>query len=197
MRTTMLAVLMLTITTGAYAQGERELEFGGGIHLWNLQQHYDFSDFPTGPTVDLTWVRWGERWGGAFGVSGVLNRVDVREGNYTVERRLPVYGHATVRYRFRPDSNGTVWSIGVGTPWMIFWERNRPRVWDSEGGYWTMDRRPEAVEGKLVAGTLLMHTEVLVTRQVSEKLTVRAGFRVAPFIYPLMLQHVVVGVWDF
>ncbi len=80
MRTTMLAVLMLTITTGAYAQGERELEFGGGLHLWNLQQHYDFSDFPTGPTVDLTWVRWGERWGGAFGVSGVLNRVDVQRG---------------------------------------------------------------------------------------------------------------------
>ena len=165
--------------------------------MWNLQQHYDFSDFPTGPTVDLTWVRWGERWGGAFGVSGVLNRVDVREGNYTVERRLPVYGHATVRYRFRPDSNGTVWSIGVGTPWMIFWERNRPRIWDSEGGYWTMDRRPEAVEGKLVAGTLLMHTEVLVTRQVSEKLTVRGGVRVAPLIYPLMVQPVVVGVWDF
>ena len=46
MRTTILAVLMLTITTGAAAQGERELEFGGGLHLWNLQEHYDFSDFP-------------------------------------------------------------------------------------------------------------------------------------------------------
>ena len=31
MRTTILAVLMLTITTGAAAQGERELEFGGGL----------------------------------------------------------------------------------------------------------------------------------------------------------------------
>ena len=59
------------------------------------------------------------------------SRVDVREGNYTVERRLPVYGHATVRYRFRPDSNGNVWSIGVGSPLIIFWERNRPRIWDS------------------------------------------------------------------
>ena len=86
MRTTILAVLMLTIATGADAQGKRELEFGGGFHFWNLMQHYDFSDFPTGPTVDLTWVRWGERWGGAFGVSGVLNRVDVRR---RVEWALP------------------------------------------------------------------------------------------------------------
>ena len=80
---------------------------------------------------------------------------------------------------------------------MIFWERNRPRIWDSEGGYWKMDRRPEAVEGKLAVWTLLMHTEVLVTRQVSEQLKVRGGVRVAPFFYPLMLQPVVLGVWDF
>ena len=60
-----------------------------------------------------------------------------------------------------------------------------------------MDRRPEAVEGKLEVATLLMHTEVLVTRQVSERVTVRGGVRVAPFIYPLMLQPVVLGVWDF
>ncbi|MYN66842.1 MAG: hypothetical protein F4X11_17710 [Acidobacteria bacterium] len=197
MRTTILAALMLTMATAADAQGEREVEFGGGFHFWNLMQHYDFIDFPTGPTVDLTWVRWGERWGGALGVSGVLNRVDVHEGNYTVERRLPIYGHATVRYRFRPAGNGNVWSIGVGTPWTIFWERNRPRIWDSEGGYWKMDRRPEAVEGKLAVVTLLMHTEVLVTRQVSEQLKVRGGVRVAPFYYPLMLQPVVLGVWDF
>ena len=170
-------------TTGAAAQGERELEFGGGLHVWNLQQHYDFSDFPTGPTVDLTWVRWGERWGAAVGVFGVLGHVDVDEGNYTVARRLPVYGHVTVRYRFRPDGNGNVWSIGVGSPWVVFWERNRPRIWDSEGGYWTMDRRPEAVEGKLAGETLLMNTEVLVTRQVSEQVKVRVGVRVAPFIY--------------
>jgi len=102
MRATILAVLMLMVTIGVNAQGERELEFGGGLHLWNLVQHFDFSDFPTGPTVDLTWVRWRERWGAAFGVFGVLSRVDVREGNYTVERRLPVYGHVAVRYRFRP-----------------------------------------------------------------------------------------------
>ena len=195
MRTTILAVLMLTIATGADAQGKRELEFGGGFHFWNLMQHYDFSDFPTGPTVDLTWVRWGERWGGAFGVSGVLNRVDVREGNYTVERRLPVYGHATLRYQFKPDAEGNVWSLGVGTPWALFWERNHPRVWDAEGGYWTTDRRPEAVEGEFAVGTLLVHTEVLVARQVSEKLKLRAGVRVAPFIYPLMVQPVVLGVW--
>ena len=172
MRTAVLAVLMLTITTGAAAQGERELEFGGGLHVWNLQQHYDFSDFPTGPTVDLTWVRWGERWGAAVGVFGVLSHVDVNEGNYTVERRLPVYGHVTMRYRFRPDGNGNVWSIGVGSPWAIFWERNRPRIWDSEGGSWT-------------------------TRQVSAQVKVRGGVRVAPFIYPLMLQPVVLGVWGF
>ena len=152
---------------------------------------------PRGPTVDLTWVRWGERWGAAIGVFGVLSHVDVNEGNYTVERRLPVYGHVTVRYRFRPDGNGNVWSIGVGSPWAIFWERNRPRIWDSERGSWTMDRRPEAVEGELAAGTLLMHTEVLVTRQVSEQVKVRAGVRVAPFLYPLMLQPVVLGVWGF
>ena len=48
MRTTILAVLMLLVTMGANAQGERELEFGGGVHLWNLQQHYDFSDSPRG-----------------------------------------------------------------------------------------------------------------------------------------------------
>ena len=197
MRTTVLSVLMLMVTTGVYAQGARELEFGGGLHLWNLEQHYDFSDFPTGPTVDLTWVRWRERWGTAFGVSGVLSRVDVREGNYTVERRLPVYGHVTVRYRFRPDSNGNVWSVGIGSPWAVFWERNRPRIWDSEGGYWTMDRRPQAVEGKLAVWTLLVHTEVLFTRRVSEQLKVRGGVRVAPLYYPLMLQPVVVGVWDF
>ena len=87
MRTTVLAVLMLTITTGVGAQGERELEFGGGLHFWNLQQHYDFSDFPTGPTVDLTWVRFGERWGAAIGVFGVLSHVDIDEGNY-VDSRL-------------------------------------------------------------------------------------------------------------
>ena len=110
---------------------------------------------------------------------------------------MPVYGHVTVRYRFRPDGNGNVWSIGVGSPWAVFWERNRPRIWDSEGGYWTMDRRPEAVEGELAVGTLLMHTEVLVTRQVSAQVKVRGGVRVAPFIYPLMLQPVVLGVWGF
>ena len=38
MRTTMLAVLMLMPTTGAHAQGERELEFGGGFHVWNELQ---------------------------------------------------------------------------------------------------------------------------------------------------------------
>ena len=169
MRTTILAVLMLTTATGADAQGKRELEFGGGFHFWNLMQHYHFSDFPTGPTVDLTWVRWGER--------------------------LPVYGHATLRYQFKPDAEGNVWSLGVGTPWALFWERNHPRVWDAEGGYWTTDRRPEAVEGEFAVGTLLVHTEVLVARQVSEKLKLRAGVRVAPFIYPLMVQLVVLGVW--
>ncbi len=61
----------------------------------------------------------------------------------------------------------------------------------------TMDRRPEAVEGELAVGTLLMHTEVLVTRQVSAQVKVRGGVRVAPFIYPLMLQPVVLGVWGF
>ena len=60
-----------------------------------------------------------------------------------------------------------------------------------------MDRRPEAVEGELAVGTLLMHTEVLVTRQVSAQVKVRGGVRVAPFIYPLMLQPVVLGVWGF
>ena len=193
MRTTILAVLVVMVTTGANAQGERELEFGGGLHMWT--QPYDNVDFPTGPTVDLTWVRWGERWGAAFGVSGVLGRVDV-QGSYTVARRLPVYGHATVRYRFRPDINDNVWSIGVGTPGVIFWERYRPRVWNPEG-YWEADRRPGAVRGKLAAWTLLVHTEVLVTRQVSEQMRIRGGVRVAPFIYPLMLQPVVLGVWDF
>ena len=144
MRTTILAVLMLVVTTGAAAQGERELEFGGGLHLWNLEQHYDFSDFPTGPTVEMTWVRWREQWGAAFGVSGVLSRVAVREGNYTVERRLPVYGHVTVRYRFRPNSDGSFWSVGVGSPWVVFWERNRPRIWIRREaiGRWIGDRRP-------------------------------------------------------
>jgi len=95
------------------------------------------------------------------------------------------------------DRNGNVWSVGVGTPWTIFWERNRPRIWDSERGYWTMDRSPEAVEGKLAVGTLIAHTEVLVTRQVSKRVRVRGGVQVAPLYYPLMLQPVVFGVWDF
>ena len=60
-----------------------------------------------------------------------------------------------------------------------------------------MDRRPEAVEGKLAFGTLLMHTEVLIARRVSERLKVRGGVRVAPFIYPLVLHPVVLGVWAF
>ena len=196
MRTTIFVFLVLAAAAGADAQ-EHEREFGGGFHFWNLANHYDFSDFPTGPTVDLTWVRWGEHWGGAFGLSGVLNRVDVREGNYTVDRRLPVYGHATLRYRFKPDPEGNVWSLGVGTPWVLFWERNHPRIWDGGGGYWTTDRRPEAVEGGFVLHTLFVHTEVLVTRQVSEKLRVRGGVRIAPFVYPLMLQPIVLGVWGF
>ena len=36
-----------------------------------------------------------------------------------------------------------------------------------------------------------------VTVSRSEALKVRGGVRVAPFFYPLMLQPVVLGVWDF
>ena len=147
----------------------------------------------------MTWVRWGERWGAAVGVFGVLSHVDVDEGNYTVARRLPVYGHVTVRYRyrFRPDGNGNVWSIGVGSLGRSSGsETVRASGIRKEAiGRWTGDRRPWRASSR--GGTLLMNTEVLVTRQVSEQVKVRVGVRVAPFIYPLMLQPVVLGVWGF
>lgn len=47
MRTTILAVAMLAITTGAEAQGKTELEFGGGLHVWNTFDG-EFIDFLPG-----------------------------------------------------------------------------------------------------------------------------------------------------
>ena len=121
-----------------------------------------------------------------------------RAGGYcTVERRLPLYGKATLRYRFRPARNGDIWSVGVGSPVVAWWERSPARRWNVAGGYWEADPRPEAVTSEFRSRWLWMHTEILLTRRVSEHLTVRVGVEVAPAVLPIMVHPVILGVWDF
>ena len=183
MRTTILAVLTLTIPTGADAQGERELEFGGGLHSAQERTNEievgggfhagldiaDFIQFPSVPTLDMRFVHWRtDQWGVAGRVLLGIGSDD--SGDYSVEeRRNPGYLQVLARYRFASLGKTTLYAgIGGG----VLWFGDTPR--SGFGG---------PAEDRFQVWPHLLALEALVSRTITERLSLRGGVTLVPLIH--------------
>ena len=164
-----LVIGVLTVLAGgpALAQPGVELELGGSYH-YAIDLGGDWYTFPSTPAVDFRATRWGEgRWGVAgramLGLGGVL----VDEFGAAArrrERRRPSYFQILARYRVE---DGVHFGIGGG---LIAWEQH----------------------GRIRFGMHLLGAEALVSRRLTDRLSIRCG---ASVVVPISVSPVVLLAW--
>ena len=161
----------------ADAQRRHMVEVGGGFYAAVPQG--DITLLPSVPTVDTRIVRW---WNRSWGVSGrVLVGIGSLgpEDDWTLERNRLTYLHALVRYRRALTRNYDL-HVGFGGG-LLSWRET------FDGG--------DAVRSEMALWPHWGAVEVLVSRAVTERLSIRAG--VTSVMVPLHLHPVVLAAYKF
>ena len=158
-------LLVLLAGSPALAQPAVELELGGGYH-YAFDLGGDWFTIPSAPTVDFRATRWGT---GRWGVAGraLLGIGGVLRGHAGDERRFPSYFQILARYR---AEDGVHFGIGGG---LISWVEE---------------------DGQLGFGAHLLGVEVLASRRLTDRLTLRYGVSA---VVPLHVNPTVLFAWDW
>ena len=160
-----LVIGVLTVLAGgpALAQPGVELELGGSYH-YAIDLGGDWFTFPSTPAVDFRATRWGEgRWGVAGRAMLGLGGVLVAEFSGG-DRRRPSYFQILARYR---AENGVHFGIGGG---LMAWEQ----------------------DGRIGFGAHLLGAEALVSRRLTDRLSIRFG---ASAVVPISVNPIVLLAW--
>ena len=152
----------------AHAQIEHELELGGGFHV--ALPFHDVVALPRRPSVHARVVRWlSPRWG----IGGRFMAVLGSRRRWGIERDRLTHLYLTGRYR-RPLERNHELHVGVG------------------GGLVSWRVRGHRTDGRqsVYVGSVWVDLEVLISRQITEQVSVRAG--IAGAALPLVYVHPVV-----
>ena len=162
-RITTIAGLLTVLAGGpALAQPGVELELGGSYH-YAIDLGGDWFTFPSTPAVDFRATKWGE---GRWGVAGraMLGLGGLLVGEYSGYRRRPSYFQILARYR---AEDGVHFGIGGG---LIAFEE----------------------DGRIGFGMHLLGAEALVSRRLTDRLSIRFG---ASAVVPISVNPIVLLAW--
>ena len=151
------ALLAWAVPAPAMAQAQVEVEIGGGFHA--AVEVEDFIRLPSVPTLDVRVVRWGGgRWGIAGQVIAGFGAADPNEHG-VMERRNPAYFQVMARYR-TADAGKTQLYAGIG------------------GGVGRVEETRRSGERSTYWFPHLLALEAVVSRTVTERLSIRGGITV-------------------